>query len=821
MARIGEIIAQDLGHAVRGLRRQPGFALAAISILALAIGATTAVASLVYGVLLRPLPYTDPDRLVRLWEEHPGGATIAGNRWLSHRTYWQWRRDVRSLRAIGGYIASSGVIRIGAEHESLSTASLTPSMIEMLGLTPAVGRWFTDYDAVAGAPRVAVLAHGLWREKFGARGDIIGTSVMLDDELTEIVGVAPPWMRFPSEAVEVWQPYRVPTVEEEPRRTMGFNAVARLAPGTAREQVQAEGTVAARSVEQPMSAEIVFGKGGPPVVHARRLRDDTAADVRPALLALAAAVALILLVACANVASLLLSRGLARERDAAIRLAIGSSRARLASQALMESAVLAALGGIAGTVVAWGLVRLLPLVAPPRFPRLAEVRLDLPVLLIAVTATIVAAVLAAVLPAWRCGTGDTTASMRGSSHSVGDGFRTRRARLWRDGLLVLESALAVVLLVGALLLGHSLARLMRVDPGYTPDAVTIASITMPRGAAPERGPALADAVLEQLRQLPSISAAGAANSMPMVPVTGVSGFPVEPEPGAGETVMTRSITYLVTGGYAEALGLRLLAGRFFTADDQRPGIRAILVNDEFVRRYLRGTVVGRRFERLYSTEGDVPTEIVGIVGNVLKDGHDRAPEPEIYFLHRSPTRVLGNFFTIAVRSSDEAASSVSTLRDIIKRVDRTAVVSRADRLSDRVWDSMAQPRFASLVVSGFAMLGLTLASAGLFAVLSHAVAQRRHELSIRAALGADRGRLLGMVLREGLAVALVGLGVGLAGAAGLSRLLAGLLFQVTPLDTLSFAAAPVLLLPAAAIASLAPAYRAASVYPADVLRQVS
>jgi predicted permease len=425
MARIGEIIAQDLGHAVRGLRRQPGFALAAISILALAIGATTAVASLVYGVLLRPLPYTDPDRLVRLWEEHPGGATIAGNRWLSHRTYWQWRRDVRSLQAIGGYIASSGVIRIGAEHESLSTASLTPSMIEMLGLTPAVGRWFTDYDAVAGAPRVAVLAHGLWREKFGARGDIIGTSVMLDDELTEIVGVAPPWMRFPSEAVEVWQPYRVPTVEEEPRRTMGFNAVARLAPGTAREQVQAEGTVAARSVEQPMSAEIVFGKGGPPVVHARRLRDDTAADVRPALLALAAAVALILLVACANVASLLLSRGLARERDAAIRLAIGSSRARLASQALMESAVLAALGGIAGTVVAWGLVRLLPLVAPPRFPRLAEVRLDLPVLLIAVTATIVAAVLAAVLPAWRCGTGDTTASMRGSSHSVGDGFRTR------------------------------------------------------------------------------------------------------------------------------------------------------------------------------------------------------------------------------------------------------------------------------------------------------------------------------------------------------------------------------------------------------------
>ena len=572
---LGEVLVQDVRYAVRGLRRQPGFALAAVSILALAIGATTAVSSLVYGVLIRPLPFPDPDRLVRLWEEHPGGATIAGNRWLSHRTYQQWRQDVRSLQAIGGYTTSSVIVRIGDEHESLSAASLTPAMTAMLGLTPAAGRWFTDADAVAGAPRVVVLAHGLWREKFGARADIVGTSVMLDNELTEIVGVAPPWMRFPSEAVELWQPYRVPTVEEEPRRTMGFNAVARLAPGAALQQVQAEGTVAARSIERPLSTEIVFGKGGPAVVHARRLRDDTAAEVRPALVALTAAVALILLVACANVASLLLSRDLARQRDVAIRLAIGGSRTRLASQALVESAVLATLGGMAGTFLAWGLVRLLPLVAPPRFPRLTEVRLDLPVLIAAVMATVAAALLAAVLPALRSGTGDSTGPLRGGNSNVGDGFRTRRARLWRDALLVLESALAVVLLVGALLLGHSLARLMRVDPGYTPDAVTLASISMPRDAAPERGPALADAVLEQLRQLPSVSAAGAANSMPMVPITGVAGFPIEPEPGAGEPIMARAVTYLVTTGYAEALGLRLVAGRFFTGNDQRPGIRAV------------------------------------------------------------------------------------------------------------------------------------------------------------------------------------------------------------------------------------------------------
>lgn len=817
MAHIGEVIARDLGYAIRGLRRQPGFAVAAIGMLAIAIGATTAVYSLVYGVLLRPLPFPDADRLVRLWEDHPGGNTIAGNRWLSHRTYHQWRVETETLQAIGGYILSSAVMRFGTDQESISTASLTPSMTAMLGLVPAAGRWFTEDDVAPDAPHVVVLAHGLWREKFGSRPDIIGTSVTFDDDIAQIVGVAPPWMRFPSDAVQVFRPYRVPAPEEEPRRTFGLNAVGRLAGGIQRGQVEAEGTVAARAVERPPSAELIFGKGGPVVIHARPLRADTAADVRPALLALAAAVALILLVACANVANLLLSRGLARQRDVAIRLAVGASRTRLASQRLTESAVLAVLGGISGTLIAWALIRLLPLFAPPRLPRLSAVHLDLPALAIALAATAATAFLAGVLPALREASGDL-ASLRAGDGHVGDAFRTGRARLWRDALLVLESALAVVLLVGALLMGHSLARLIRVDPGYRPEEVTLATISMPRGSAPERGPAIADAVLEQLRQLPTVTAAGAANSMPMVPVTAVSGFPIEPEPGTGETVFTRAVTYIVTPGYAEALGLRLVAGRFFTAEDQRPGVRAVIVNDEFVRRYLRGQVVGRRFERLYATEGDVPTEIVGIVGNVLKDGYDQAPEPELYFLHRSPTRVLYNFFAIAVRGTGDGAA-IATLRDITRRVDGSAVITAADRLSDRVTASMAQPRFASLVLGAFALVGLALASAGLFAVLSYAVAQRRHELSIRAALGAGQARLMRMVLREGLGVTAIGLGLGLAGAAALSRLLSGLLFQVTPLDSLSFVAAPLLLMPAAVAASLVPAYRAGSVDPAVALRQ--
>jgi putative ABC transport system permease protein len=672
-----------------------------------------------------------------------------------------------------------------------------------------------------------VLSHALWQERFGGRTDLVGTALIVDDEPHEIIGIAPAWMRFPAEAVQAWRAYRVPPAEEEPRRTFGFNAIARLAPGVTPAVVEAEGTAAARSVERPLSAELVFGKGGPVVVHARRLDADTAAEVRPALVALSAATALVLLVACANVANLLLSRGLTRQREVAIRRAIGASRARLAGQAFLEAAVLSAGGGVAGLAIAWGIVGLVPLVAPPRFPRLADVRLDGPVLLAALAATIATAALSGLVPALRQGGGDGTALRGSGDGGVDDGYRSRGARLWRDGLLVFESALAVLLLVGALLVGHSLARLMRVDPGYSPEAVTIATISMPRPwpAAPrdapsERGAAFVDAVLEQLRQQPTVAAAGAGSSMPMVPITSVTSFPIEPEPGVGEPVMTRTVTYVITPGYAEAVGPRLRAGRFFTADDQRPGIRAVIVNDEFARRYMRGAVVGRRFPRIYvSSEGDVPTEIVGVVGNVLKDGHDRAPDPEMYFLHRSPTRALGDFFSLAIRGTGDTGASVALLRDIAARVDAGAVIERADPLAERVATSMAQPRFAALVLGAFAALGITLASAGLLAVLSYAVARRRRELSIRAALGAGRGRLLRMVVGDGLAVTGLGLAIGLAGAAGLARLLGGLLFQVTPLDPLSFVAAPLILLPTAVAASLVPALRAATVDPARVLRQ--
>jgi predicted permease len=810
---------QDVRQALSSFRHNPGFAAAAVVTLALAIGATTAVYSLVYGVLLRPLPFVDPQRLVRLWEEQPGGNTLAGNRWLSHRTYQSWITVPRTFTSIGGYVSSSGILRIGDEGVEIPGAALTPSLVGMIGAAPQLGRWFNESDGLPGAARVVVLSHRIWQERFGGRADIVGAAIRLDDQPCTVIGVAPPSVRFPDERAQFWVPYAVPTIQAEPVRTVGFNAVAHLSPGVTAEQVEAEGTAAARALPRPPSSDVVFGKGGPVVVHARSLAEDIAAPVRPALLALAVAVTLVLAAACANVANLLLSRGVARQREFAIRMALGAGRGRLIQQLLIESSMLAIAGGVTGIWLAWALVKALPAIAPERFPRLNDVALDLHVLVVAGIVTAAVALVSGLVPALRgAGAAAATSVRGGGDGGTAGGIRTRTAGRIRDGLLALEAAFAVILLVGALLLGHSLARLMAVDAGYTADEVVSATIGMPRGAKPERTAAFLDALADRLGNRPDVAAFGAATTMPMVGLTAVTSFPIAPSPQSDTTVMTRSVTYVATPGYAEAVGLRLREGRFFTSGDQRPGVRSLIVNEEFVRRYLRGPVVGRRFERLYSGEESVPTEIVGVVGNVLKDGNALAPEPEIYFVHGGPTRTLATFFSLAVRTTGQPSVLTSSLREIAASIDPGAVVERVDRLADRVSASMAQPRFATTVVAAFAGLGVTLAGVGLFAVLSYGVSQRRRELGVRAALGASRGRLLRLVIGHGLSVTCAGLVVGLAGAAALTRLLAALLFQVQPLDPLSFAAAPLVLLPAAILATLLPALRAASVDPATVLR---
>jgi predicted permease len=807
-----QTFVQDLRHAIVTARRDPAFWAAAVATLALGIGATTAVFSVVYGVLVQPLPYAAGARLIRVWEEHPGGVSPAGNRWLSNHTYSAWVARPRTLDGIGAYATYEYTVAVGGEPERIVGSAVSPTVFALLGAAPRLGRFFTPGEGREGAESAVVLSEPFWRNRFGADPEILGRPLTIDEQAHTIVGVAPAGLRFPESRVQFWIPQSVPAVA--PGATRAFTALARLRPGVTVSQAETEGTAVARSVPRPpMSTELFFGRGGPVVVRARLLAEDMTGSIRPALLVMAGAATLVLFISCANVATLLLSRGIARRRELAIRAALGGSRGRLVRHLLTEAAALCAAGGVAGVLLAAALVRALPLLAPDRFPRLDDVRIDAGMLAIAAAATVVAAMISGLVPAMRGARCDLQEVVR-SSADRGGGFRTQR---WRQAVLVLESAFAVTLVVGAGLLAHSLVRLLRVDAGYAAEHVLAVRAQLPRSASAERVGAFIDAVLERLRATPGVTAAGAGNMMPLWSATAIGTFPLPAAPGEVPR-RTRSVTYVVTPGYAEALGLRLKQGRWFTETDRLPGTRKMLVNEEFVRQYLTGTVVGRRFGDLFLNDRDTTTEIVGIVGNVLKDGNDRQPQPEIYFVHGSPTRRIDGAVNIAVRAGGDAASLGGLVRTIVRDADRTAIVELAAPLADLVARSVDQPRFATRVLTAFASLALLLACVGLYGMLSCNVTQRRRELGIRAAVGADRGDLVRLVMREGLIVTLAGVGPGLLAAAWLTQFMRAILFGVTPLDATAFLTAPVVLLAVAALACVLPAWRAAATDPAVALR---
>ena len=817
-------LLQDIRYACTVMRRNIGFTTAGLLTLALGIGATSAVFSLVYGVLLRPLPYPAAERLVRLSEEHTGANSPLPAPMLSNLTYRAWAEAPRTVEQFAAYSNAQYTVTIGGDSSRLEGARLTPSLLPLLGETPALGRFFEAGEGDNGKGGVVVLTHRGWRERFNGDPSIVGRGVTIDSQPYTIVGVARPGFSFPPGDIMMWTALTVrqpaPDAVAGRRGTMNvFFAVARLRPGATPAQAEAEGTAAARTTVRPMAANLLFGVGGPPVVHVRGLVDEMTARVRPGLLVLAGAVVCMLLIACANVANLFLSRGIARQRELTVRAAIGASRARLARQLLTESAVLSAIGAALGLALAWAIVRLAPAVVPGDFPRLDAVHLDGRTLAFTAAAALVTTVLSGLAPALRGARFNLVEALRGGDGATAGGFRGLRARRLREGLLVAESAFAVLLLVAAAMLARSFVKLTQVDGGYTADGVLAAEIYLPGGDADDRGPAmnaLVTALVGRARTMAGTAAAGAANMMPLDRATQIAGFPSPwTAPGAEPAALIRALQYLVTPGYAEALRLRLRAGRLFADTDYADGIRPWIVNEEFARLYLPPNPVGYRFEQRRSS-GPIPIEIIGIVANVLKDGNDRQPQPEYYRLARDEMRFSGRF-ELVIRTHAQAVAAAPAVRALVRELAPTAAVETV-LLADRAAASVDQPRFAATVLTTFALLSLALASVGLYGVVSYGVSQRRRELGIRAALGAARPDLVRLVLRDGLRVTAVGLLCGLAGAAALTRLLQGVLFGVSPLDVVAFVTAPVLLAAVAVVACLVPAARAASIGPAEALR---
>jgi putative ABC transport system permease protein len=806
----------DLRSAFRMFRQQPAFAITALLTLALGIGANTAIFSIVYGVLMRPLPYPQPEQLVRIYEEHPGGTSPLGNKWISDVTLDAWRSG-KSLSHVAIY--SSYIETVGrTEPERWRSGVVSPSLFAMLRVTPVLGRFFEERETAEGADAVIVLSHQAWRERYNASADAIGQALWIDGRAYQIIGVAPPGFSFPQPDVKYWRPYVLPpaTGPSGQQRMRVMTAMARLADGVTAEQAAAEGTAAARSVPSSPSAFMFFGQGGPVVVHVTGFVDEMTRSIRPALVVLSVGVGFVLLIACANVANLFLSRGVVRQRELAVRAALGAGRARLMQQLLTESFVLSVIGGALGLLLATWLVQVLPVIAPARFPRLTDVRLDRLALLFALGATIVTAILSGVLPAIR-------GSRIGLAGAMGDGDARSTgsaARRLRGGLLVVEAALAVILLVGAALLIRSFIRLTSVDAGYSTTNVLTAQVIVPPVPAGSTPPDTAEAILARVRTMPGVIAAGAANMAPLIPVSAIRMMTLAERTAAGEPIQARATAWLVTTGFAESLGLRLKAGRLFTASDASNPANLVVVNEEFVRLYWSDgkPVAGRRYDGVFAPTGQ-QTEVVGVVANMLKDGLDRQPEPEVYsFRKPGPQIGLGRSMHLVVRAERDPTMLAADIRRVVLDLEPRAAFDDVSPLTTKVAASVSEPRFSASVLAGFAGLAVLLAAIGLYGVLSYGVAERRREMGVRAAMGASRQQLVGLIVREGLGVVVVGLLLGLAGAAALSRVMQGLLFGVTSLDLWVYLAAPAVLVVVAIVACLLPARRAASVDPVEALR---
>jgi predicted permease len=754
---------------------------------------------------------------VRLSEFHPGAQASLREALLSHITYENWARQARTLSGLGAYAASTVTATTDEGPLRILAGYVTPGLFELLGARPLAGRFLSVEEGRSGADGVAVVSEAFWRRRLGGSADVVGRPLRLNGRTHVIVGVAPTAFAFPSPETELWIPLLMPTAETDPARSTlkVFLALGRLAPGASVEQAQAEGTAVARGAVRPLAAEALFGHGGPVEVRVEGLHARLIAGVRPAPLVLAAAVGLVLCVACLNVANLLLTAGVTRRRELAVRAAVGAGQARLGRLVLTESLVLALAGGVVGVGVGWALTRAVPLLAPHDFPRLDGVALNARALGAAALLSLAVGVLAGLLPAARAARGDLVATLRDGD---GHGTASRAGRL-RAGLLVVEAALAVVLLVGAGLLAHSFARLYAVDGGFDSRHVLVARVLVEPGGpgGDTRLQAFTDALRERLLAVPGVEAVGAANMTPLASATAIVSFTLAEHAADGRPRMARARAYTITPGYAEALGLRLRQGRLFTREDAARGTRPVLVNDAFVQTYLADgrPVAGRPWSSV-AEEGGRASEIVGVVGNVLKDGPGSDPQPEIYRLAGTERPLKGEVHLVV--RCDDPRRLAGSLRGLARALEPSAAIDGLEPLSERLAHAVAPQRFATAVLLALALLATLIAAVGLYGALSYDVARRRRELAIRSSLGAAPQQLLRLVMGRGLRLTLAGLVVGLLAAAGLTRLVDSLLFGITPHDALAFASAAVVLGLAAAAASLLPACRAARADPTAALQ---
>jgi putative ABC transport system permease protein len=804
-------LLHDLRLGLRAMRRQPGFAAAAVAALALGIGGSTAMFSVVDAVLLRPLPYPDPERIVEIAATAPERGLDATP--LSHQRFTALAERSRSFTSIGATTRDTVDLTGVAEPVQLAAARISSGLLEVLGVRPLAGRNFLpDEDRPGGRP-VVLLSHRLWRQRFGADPGLVGGEISLDGAPATVVGVMPPGFAFPDAAIDVW----IPRVAEPSFLSAGavergstyLTVVARLKPGATRQRAQAELDLLARADPRSDWLDAGFGYLAVP------LTERIVHDVRPTLLILLGAVGCVLLIACANVAGLLLARAVGRRREMAIRAALGASRRRLVRQLLTESVLLATLGAACGLALATLGLNLLVAAAPDGLPRAAEIGIDGRVLAATALLALATGVLFGLAPALRTAKVELDEVLRESGRTAGGGAGRRHRRL--GGVLVVaELALSVVLLVTAGLLLRSFLGLRAVEIGFDPGRLLVARIDLP----PSRDPAPADVrrfyrrLEEELAALPGAIAVGGAETLPLggsdpQTLLAVEGRPLPP---LGEREVVSFNT--VSPGYFRALGIPVVAGRAFTAQDDETAPIRVVVDQSFARRtFPDQPAVGRRVLLGRSTTG---FEIIGVVGDVRHARLDAAPAGSFY-LSANQRTVPG--MAMVVRTAAAPLALGAAVRQRVLAIDPDQPVARLETMDDVVARSIADRRFTLMLLGGFAAVALVLAALGLYAVLAYWVGRRTGEIGLRMALGARGRDVVMLVVGRSLLLTLIGLAIGLAAAAAATRLVSTFLFGVTATDPLTFAGIAALLTLIAALASVLPARRASRVDPLVALRQ--
>ncbi|MET0646172.1 MAG: ABC transporter permease [Pyrinomonadaceae bacterium] len=797
---------QDVRYGVRTLAKQPGFTLAAVLTLALGIGANTAIFSVVNAVLLRPLPFDDPEQIMQVWATN----TEEGDNDLvvSVPDFLDWQHQNRSFEQLAAYSSTSFILNGAGEPERVRGAKVSASFFPLLRVQPVAGRILTPEDDRVGGERVALVGHGLWQRRFAGDPRLIGQTVRLNDESYRVIGIMPPGFNFPVRKVggaDIWVPHAFdPNASMSKRSSSYLGVLGRLKRGVTREQVQADMESITRVLAEQFPA--TNRTRGAYVVP---LREQLVEKARPMLLILLGAVSFVLLIACINVANLLLARASARHKEMSIRSALGATRARLIRQFLTESVLLGLLGGVAGLLLAaWGL-RLLVALAPPEITHISEISLDRNVLAWTFALSVLTGLLFGLAPAIKSSRLGVAESLKENAHGATAG--RERGRL-RSLLIVGEVALSLVLLVGAGLLLKSLWRLQNVEAGFTTDNVLTMTLSLPQYRFPdvERQRAFHARVVERLQNIPGVGAAGMTTILPLSGISEASDFQVVGRQlGKGWPSLN---TRAVSPDYLRAIGIQLLKGRSLTERDDRNAPPVCLVNGWMARRVFEGEdPIGRRIKT-----GGVEWEIVGVVGDVKHRALSGEPDFEMYVPYTQYPFVSN--MTYVLRTGLDPAAVVASARAAIGAVDPEQVVDNVQTMDQVLLKSIAQPRFNTFLLSLFAAVALLIASVGLYGTLSYMVAQRTHEIGVRVALGARVDDVVRLVVGQGMKLVLAGVAAGAVGAFVASRVLSGFLFEVSPTDVWTFAAAPLLLMLVALVACYAPARHAAKVDPLVALR---